>query len=204
MSARYYDLQSLRDAIRGGAQPEYIFFWRHTPKRSGVGKECLSQWYPIRFEVDGRGFTTAEHYMMYHKAILFGDNETAERILGAADPRAAKALGRSTRGFTDEIWDANRFGIVVSGNHAKFTQNPLLRAFLLATHPRIIVEASPEDRIWGIGLAADSEDAADPFAWRGLNLLGFALMVVRDRLIAETPPYGDVQPSTAVETTDQR
>jgi ribA/ribD-fused uncharacterized protein len=186
MTATYYDLESLRAAIRDGAKPEYLFFWGHTPKHGILGKECLSQWYPAPFEVDGCLFPTAEHYMMVHKALLFDDRETAERMLRAPDPRAVKTVGRSVKGFNEEIWDANRFTIVVNGNHAKFSQNTSLRAFLVATRTRILVEASPQDRIWGIGLAADSEAATNPFAWRGLNLLGFALMVVRDRLAGAT------------------
>src|SRR5688500_17744976 len=179
------NLESLRDAVRRGERPEYLFFWGHTASRGVVGKECLSQWYPAAFAADGQVFPTAEHYMMYHKALLFGDRETAEQVLAAPTPKAAKALGRSVRGFAEPIWNAHRFGIVVNGNYARFSQNPLLGEFLLGTRPHILVEASPTDRIWGIGLAASDEHAADPFHWRGLNLLGFALMEVRVRLDAE-------------------
>jgi len=181
------NLELLRDAVRRGERPEYLFFWGHTASRGPVGKECLSQWYPAEFEADGQIFPTAEHYMMYHKALLFGDRETAGQVLGAPSPKAAKALGRRVRGFEETVWNANRYGIVVNGNYAKFSQNPVLLEYLLDTRPRVLVEASPTDRVWGIGLAAADEFAADPLNWRGLNLLGFALMDVRERLGAQRP-----------------
>jgi ribA/ribD-fused uncharacterized protein len=183
MSPKVHDVESLRDAVRSGARFDYLFFWGHTPRNRGaVGKECLSQWYPARFEIDGLSFPTAEHYMMHRKALLFGDHDTAEQILHAADARTAKALGRSVGGFVETTWREHRSSIVIEANDAKFSQSPELREFLLNTAPRVLVEASPSDRVWGIGLAADDERAENPLTWRGLNLLGFALMDVRDRL----------------------
>lgn len=162
---------------------KYLFFWGHTPKRSGVvGAECLSQWYPAPFEVDGLRFATAEHYMMWGKAQLFGDGRAAEQILAAGHPQEAKALGRTIAGFDDAAWDAERLAIVTAGSVEKFRQNPDLLAFLLGTGNRVLVEASPLDRIWGIGLAATDERAMDPAKWRGLNLLGEALMAAREQL----------------------
>jgi ribA/ribD-fused uncharacterized protein len=120
--------------------------------------------------------------MMRAKALLFGDAETAERIVAAPHPGAAKALGREVRGFDEQRWAQRRFEIVVEANMAKFGQHPELREFLLATGDRVIVEASPRDRVWGIGLAADDERAQSPDQWLGLNLLGFALMETRLRL----------------------
>src|SRR5919106_494871 len=123
MSSKLHDLESLRNAVLSGARVEYLFFWGHTPaNRDRIGKECLSQWYPARFELDGLSFPTAEHYMMYRKAVLFGDHETADRILHAPDPRAAKAIGRSVRGFVERVWRDHRSTIVADGNHAKFSQ----------------------------------------------------------------------------------
>ena len=82
MSSTVHDLDSLRHAVRSGARIKYVFFWGHSPAGRGeIGKECLSQWYPARFQIDGRSFPTAEHYMMYRKALLFGDVATAEQIL---------------------------------------------------------------------------------------------------------------------------
>ena len=165
---------------------KYLFFWGHTPKHAGVvGAECLSQWYPAPFEVDGVRFETAEHYMMWGKARLFDDEKAAARILAAGHPKEAKDLGRTISGFDEATWVAQRVAIVTAGNVEKFRQNPDLLAFLLGTNQRVLVEASPLDRIWGIGLAATDEKAQDPAQWRGLNLLGEALMAARETLRAE-------------------
>ena len=144
----------------------------------------FSQWYPARFEIGGKLFSCAEQYMMYGKAILFGDAEVAAEILQAMAPRQHKALGRRVRGFTEAIWKANREAIVTDGSRAKFTQNPELRQALLDTAGTELVEASPFDRIWGIGLAATDRRAEDPAQWRGQNLLGKILTRVRDELLA--------------------
>lgn len=171
--------------IRDGGQPKYLLFWGHQPPTAGgVGKECLSQWWPAAFAVDGIGYSSAEHFMMAAKAMVFGDTGTAERIRAAPHPGAAKALGRQVRGFEEKQWAERRFELVVTGNMAKFGQHRDLRDFLLGTGSRVLVEASPRDRIWGIGLAAHDERATSPDCWRGLNLLGFALMEVRHRLRA--------------------
>jgi hypothetical protein len=173
----------LVEATASGEQLKYLFFWGHRPRPDGtVGPGCLSQWWPAAFTVDGVEFATAEHYMMWRKAGLFGDAEAAERILAAGHPHRAKSIGRQVRGFDERRWADERFGIVVAGSTAKFGQHPALREFLLATGDRVLVEASPTDRVWGIGLAADDERAADPATWRGLNLLGFALMAAREAL----------------------
>ena len=157
-----------------------MFFWGHTPKKpEAIGAECLSQWYPSPFEVDGVQFATAEHYMKWGKARLFGDEDAAAKILEVGHPKKAKDLGRVIRGFDEAAWIANRVEIVTAGNVEKFRQNPALLAFLLGTNERVLVEASPMDRIWGIGLAATDERAHDPAQWRGSNLLGEALMRAR-------------------------
>lgn len=116
------------------------------------------------------------------KARLFGDHSIAEQILAAGHPRQAKDLGRKVRSFDQKEWQARRFPVVVAGNVAKFSQHQDLQAFLLGTGQRVLVEASPEDRIWGIGLAADDRRAEDPAQWLGENLLGFALMHARSQL----------------------
>lgn len=170
-------------AEQAGRAPRYLYFWGHRPARDGgIGRGCLSQWWPAAFTEDGRTFASAEHYMMAHKAWLFGDERTAERILAADHPREVKQLGRVVHGFDDQVWAANRFDIVVGGSIAKFGQNPELTRFLLGTGDQVLVEASPLDRIWGIGLASDDERAASASTWQGLNLLGFALMAARDAL----------------------
>uniref|UniRef100_UPI00037CC52A NADAR family protein n=1 Tax=Nocardiopsis halotolerans TaxID=124252 RepID=UPI00037CC52A len=137
---------------------------------------------PADFTVDGVGYPTAEHYMMAAKARLFHDAGAEERIIAAGHPRDAKVIGREVRGFDQEAWEAARFGIVVDGSVAKFGQNEDLREFLLGTGNRVLVEASPRDRVWGIGLGARNDHATVPERWRGLNLLGFALMEARARL----------------------
>jgi len=120
--------------------------------------------------------------MMAEKARVFGDSESELRILSAPNPGAAKRFGREVRGFDQRIWDSRRWGIAIAGNLAKFTQNPKLSEFLLGTGRRVLVEASPVDSIWGVGLAVDDEGIENPEQWRGLNLLGFALMEVRSIL----------------------
>lgn len=162
---------------------DFVFFWGYQVRADDqLGPSCLCQWWPSEFTLDGVAYPTAEHYMMAEKARLFGDQEILERILAAPEPSQAKALGRKIRGFQGGIWDERRLAIVVEGNLAKFSQHADLRAYLLSTAPRRLVEASPVDRVWGIGLAADDPRARDPEQWQGLNLLGEALMRVRDRL----------------------
>jgi ribA/ribD-fused uncharacterized protein len=144
----------------------------------------FSQWYRCRFTAGEHTFNCAEQYMMHGKAVLFGDPDTAAKILVADHPRQHKALGRKVTGFDDAIWRREREGIVRAGSRAKFTQNPALRELLLATRGTTLVEASPYDRIWGIGLAATDPRAQDPASWRGQNLLGKILTALRDELIA--------------------
>lgn len=173
-------LESLRTRYNAGEKLKYVFFWGHQTGKNRVTASCLSQWYVAPFEVGGQRYPTAEHFMMAEKAALFGDLATRAQVLQAANPGAAKALGRKVQGFDEFVWEENRFSIVVQANAAKFAQNPLLLTFLIQTGTRILVEASPVDRIWGIGLAQDDDRVANPNLWRGLNLLGFALMQVRD------------------------
>ncbi|GLW22631.1 hypothetical protein Mame01_26740 [Microbispora amethystogenes] len=173
-------------AEQAGHALRYLYFWGHRPPRDGgVGPGCLSQWWPVAFTEDGHAFASAEHYMMAHKAWLFGDDQTAGKILAAGHPNEAKTLGRAVRDFDEQVWNAHRFDIVVRGSVAKFGQHADLRRFLLATAGRVLVEASPNDRIWGIGLTAGDERAASPATWQGLNLLGFALMTARAILATE-------------------
>ncbi len=176
-------VEDLLHALEAGATPKYVLFWGHQPKADGsIGKGCFSQWFETSFQLDGQTYLTAEHFMMAEKARLFGDGETRANILAARTPAEAKKLGRGVKGFDDARWEQTRFDIVVRANEAKFSQHPALRDYLLTTGDRVLVEASPVDRIWGIGLAANDERALEPRAWCGLNLLGFALMEVRARL----------------------
>jgi ribA/ribD-fused uncharacterized protein len=182
------DTTELRQRVRAGWQPRYVLFLTPEPSRVGLlGSECLSQWYPAPMEVDGVRFATAEHYMMWCKAQLFGDVDVAQRVLATESPGVAKQLGREVRGFDGEIWARHRFDVVVRGTLAKFRQHPALRAYLLDTGGQVLAEASPVDYIWGIGFEDLDEQAKNPFAWKGLNLLGFALMQGRAQLAADVP-----------------
>ncbi|MGX7757092.1 NADAR family protein [Streptomyces angustmyceticus] len=176
-------VEELRRAAAAGHRARYVPFWGHSPRRDGsLGVSCFSQWWPSPFTVGGVRYATAEHWMMAGKARLFADAEAERDVLAARHPRQAKDAGRKVRGFDEEIWRRHRFALVVEGSVHKFGQDAALREFLLGTNSRVLVEASPVDRIWGIGLAADDERAADPARWRGLNLLGFALMAARQNL----------------------
>lgn len=180
-----YDLAALQDAFQRKAKLKYVYFWGHMPKQKGIAdKAVFSQWYPAPFELDGERYATAEHYMMAEKARLFGADDIRRQILQSGNPGQAKALGRQIIGFKDDVWNAHRFDIVCQANRAKFSQHADLKAFLLQTGERILVEASPVDSIWGIGLAQDDPRIDNPLQWQGLNLLGFALMKVRDQLQA--------------------
>jgi ribA/ribD-fused uncharacterized protein len=176
-----------KETFVAGYQPEepptFIFFWGNHPGKDGsIGKQCLSQWWACQFVKDGVEYLSAEHYMMAEKARLFGDLAALERILAARDPDQAKRLGRGVKNFQNDVWEKYRIEIVLRGNEAKFGQNGALKKYLLGTGDAVLVEASPLDTIWGIGLAHDHPGAADPRQWLGLNLLGFVLMEVRTRL----------------------
>jgi ribA/ribD-fused uncharacterized protein len=174
---------ALCDYFNRGGQVNYLLFWGHRPAKDGsVTKTCFSQWFESSFEIDGIFYPTAEHFMMAEKARLFSDDEALQRILTATSPSAAKAGGREIREFDEIKWVEQRLRIVVAANFAKFSQNSAFREFLLSTGDRVLVEASPVDSIWGIGLAADDPAAELPNSWCGLNLLGFALMQVREQL----------------------
>ncbi|WP_410872306.1 NADAR family protein [Nocardia sp. A7] len=182
----FASVDQLCQAISQGATPKYLAFWGHSPRRDAtIGSSCLSQWWPAAFRVDGVEFASAEHYMMWRKALLFGDAVTAAKVLEVGHPSQAKKLGRQIRDFDENVWVGARFGIVVAGSVAKFGQDDALRKYLVGTGSRVLVEASPVDRIWGIGMAADDPDATDPVRWKGLNLLGFALMRARDELVGQ-------------------
>ena len=119
---------------------------------------------------------------MVAKARIFKDDEVEKEIMNTSDPKLMKALGRKVRNFDPEVWDKLKYSIVLNGNYYKFTQNKEMMDFLLSTGDKILVEASPVDAIWGIGFSKDNEKAKNVAMWRGQNLLGFALMEVRDEI----------------------
>lgn len=178
-----YNLQWLLNKVEKKENVKYLFFWGHAPSKDGqTTKSCFSQWWKSSFVVDNKHYATAEHWMMAKKAELFGDNEILDKILEAKTPAEAKKLGRKVKNFDPKIWGDNCFSIVCEGNFHKFSQHPELKEFLLNTKQRVLVEASPVDNIWGVGLAQDNDHIENPRLWKGSNLLGFALMEVRDKL----------------------
>lgn len=179
-------MKSVRDLIeeeKDGIHHEYLFFWGHQPSRTGeITQSCLSQWWMSPFIAGGQTYCCAEQYMMGMKATLFRDWETKGLILNSNDPREIKRLGRKVKGFVPDVWDRHKRGIVYNGNYAKFSQNDYLTHFLMSTGDKVLVEASPYDTVWGIGLRVENACAKNPATWRGENLLGFALMSVRETL----------------------
>ncbi|PNE59961.1 DUF1768 domain-containing protein [Paraburkholderia fungorum] len=148
-------------------------------------EDPLSNWHPCRFEFRGRQFSCVEQFMMYAKAMLFEDHRVAEAVIATADPRAQKKLGREVKGFDEAVWVGKRESIVTVGCREKFRQSGSLADALLATGDTMLVEASPYDRIWGVGLAWNDPRILDQRRWLGSNLLGSALMNVRDILATE-------------------
>lgn len=178
-----YNRINLQEQFYRKANIKFLFFWGHQPSKDGsVTKSCFSQWWPSVFNVDGIAYKTAEHYMMAEKARLFNDDEQLKAILESNHPMKAKQLGRQVRNFKPEIWDKHKYEIVKQGNYYKFSQNKDLKEVLINTKNRVLVESSPRDRIWGIGMTENNEKCHNPSLWRGENLLGFALMEVRDKM----------------------
>lgn len=151
---------------------KYVFFW------DGI----YSQWYQAPMTIDGVYYNCCEQYMMHQKALFFGDTEIAEKIMLTSHPKDQKQLGRQIRDFNKEKWDRVNLQIVYKGNYAKFTQNQGLMAALVATGNKIFVEASPYDLIWGIGMGEDENGVDDPMNWRGQNLLGWVITLVKQEL----------------------
>lgn len=157
---------------------EYYFFYKT--------RHPFSNWHPCLFEdEEGNQYNCSEQYMMAQKALLFGDREIFDEIMQEPDPKIQKELGRKVRGFDSKIWEENAKRIVYDGCKLKFEQNPKLLNELLNTNGKELVEASPTDRVWGIGLAEDDPRIHDPKNWRGTNWLGEVLTKLRDDIINE-------------------
>ena len=139
----------------------------------------LSQWYPSKFKIDDIEYNCAEQYMMAMKATYFSDFEALEKIMSSDEPSEQKAIGRTVKNFDREAWDAVSRGYVYQANIAKFKQNEKLKEYLISTGDKELVEASPYDKIWGIGLSMDNPDILDKSKWKGTNWLGETLMKVR-------------------------
>lgn len=177
-----YDIEKVKEIARMNPDTAIVYFWGHTPHPKKMTAACFSQWYDCWFEVDGVQYHTTEQYMMASKARLFGDEEVLQEIMTADNPHDYKKLGRKIRGFEQDTWNARKYDIVVEGNKAKFGQNPVLKDYLLSTGEALLAEASPYDKIWGIGLDREAAQKGTVEHWQGENLLGCALMEVRDWL----------------------
>jgi len=145
-------------------------------------QDVFSQWHPCLFEMDGINFNCSEQAMMYYKALVFKDEESVKKILLSKNPKDQKALGRKVKNFDKGAWDKEKIKVVTIVNYAKFSQNPILKQKLMETGDRILVEASPYDRIWGIGLGVSADGIDDPKNWKGKNLLGKSLVSVRSMI----------------------
>ena len=179
----HYNLNQLIEKYQQDPNIDFLFFWGHKPNPDGtISRTCLSQWWQGAFIVDGITYFTAEHWMMAKKAALFNDADTLKQILETESPAAVKKMGRKIANFDPAVWDLQKYEIVKQGNIHKFGQQPELKAFLLSTNQKVLVEASPFDTVWGIGLSQDAKEAQNPNHWKGENLLGFALMEARDAL----------------------
>lgn len=154
-----------------------IFFWH------GI----FSQWHISTFRDPSYGFhfTSAEQAMMYGKAVTFQDGDAMRAVLATRDPKDQKAIGRTIKGYDNEIWNEVKFPIVSRNNYFKFKQDPELKEFLILTDGYELVEASPYDKIWGVGLGPDDPRILDPKNWEGENLLGKSIMDARERIIKE-------------------
>ena len=152
-----------------------IYFYSHRRK---YGE--FSQFYPCAFKHKGETFCSTEQWMMASKARLMGDEKTRRKIMKERSPIKIKSLGRRVRPFNQQLWEKKRFKVVFTGNMLKFTQNSHLRKILRDTSSKMLVEAAPKDKIWGIGLSV--KDAKAGKKWKGQNLLGKVLMKVRNKL----------------------
>jgi len=159
----------------------HVFFW------GGV----FSNWHPCIFIYCEERFNNSEQAFMWEKANFFGDEEIGTQILKESNPKYAKALGRKVNGFNVEQWMINGFTFMVAVNYAKFMQNQDLKEKLLDTGDKILVEASPHDKIWGIGMSENNPNCLDESKWQGMNLLGKALMEVRKQINEEEYEHED-------------
>lgn len=157
---------------------EIICFWKDYQKNG-----YLSNWYKVNFSVNGINYNCMEQFFMAEKARIFNDKKSWNNIMKATKPNHQKGIGRQVRNFDASIWDENKVKITIEGLRAKFTQNPDLKNRLLKTNDAILVEASPFDKIWGVGLSQKEVLKTNFKDWKGENLLGFALMKVRDEII---------------------
>lgn len=179
-------LPELIERYNNGERFEYLFFWKTIEDENGVkSRHPLTQWYISAFSKMGVNFLCAEQYMMALKALVFADDLSFHKIMDESNPYECMKLGREISNFNQSTWDMFKEETVFNGNLLKFQQNEYLKDYLKSTKDKIIVEASPRDRIWGIGMEEGDAGIEDPNNWKGENLLGFILMDVRDYLLTE-------------------
>ena len=165
---------------------EFHFFWSNSSP--------FSQWHKSEFELNGITYYSAEQFMMTKKAELFNDEEIKNKILSTNNVRKQKELGRQIKNFNESIWNENKIKIVYIGNKLKFTQNQNLKSELMNTNDKLIVEASPNDKIWGIGLHEEDPNSLNQNEWKGQNLLGNILTILRKdiRIINENTTHNNM------------
>jgi len=170
---------ALAGAVRDGARPTYQMFpdWGGAPPLG-----WLAPWTPTPFVTSAGQFGSAEHHFMYGKALLFGDEAMAGKIVRVASPGQARELGRRVQGFQEDLWIAERKRLMDEANRAKFCALPELGSYLCSTWPAVLVQASALDTVWGSGLDLEDPFLPSPGQWPGQNLVGFSLMKVRDEL----------------------
>ena len=160
-----------------------IFFWKNFCKGGvSIDKSCLSQWYYSPFTDNGVKYLTSEHFMIGKKALLFNDKATFDKVLKTIQPCDVKVLGKKIKDCDEDIWCEKCFNIIVHGNYHKFNQNHKLKEWLSKTGEKVLVQASPMDSLLGIGLSEEDSRSLTVKEWRGKNLLGFALMKVREMI----------------------
>lgn len=175
-----YTKQNIINQYKKGKQQEFVFFWRPY----GVGG-IYSQWFKSSFTVNGTTYCCAEQFMMAEKARTFDDCDTLAAILDTDDPNRHRILGRQVKNYDEELWGAIRKRVVVEGSLEKFRQSEDLMEMLIRDKDKILVEASPYDKIWGIGMKAGTYGIENPENWTGENNLGFAIMEARDTILKE-------------------
>ena len=151
----------------------------HNPNEENA---YLSNWYPSPFTVEKKNFSSMEQFMMYRKAICFGDEAVSKNILSTDDAYKIKVLGRQVKNYDEHIWNGIRQIVVYKGLLAKFSQNEDLKDRLKSTGEAILAECAVKDLIWGVGLSMKDPDRLDKTKWKGQNLLGYTLMMVRECL----------------------